>query len=177
MRQLTKIVEKIRSKVARNQNSFGICHNALILNKLGSTSLHTLFSSKQRLHQQNFASENLPYTQIDAFYSLPFQVKNDAFSSVQVEQSGMPTYAVNNELQENEEYSGEDNNLIFTRTYKMCLLCNFNQHYFPFDSQKCFINVSGQMLPLKLFSINELANIFIACGSCSNETSISTRMS
>jgi len=48
---------------------------------------------------------------------------------------------LNEKLQEDEQYDGADNGIIYSRVYKMKLLCKFEQHNYPFDSQTCFIKV------------------------------------
>jgi len=48
---------------------------------------------------------------------------------------------MNDELQENLEYNGTTNSLIFFRNYKMLLICEFEQHNYPFDYQICPITV------------------------------------
>ena len=70
-----------------------------------------------------------------------FQISNDAFSALMINQTGNATASLNSQLQEDEKYQGIDNNLIYSRCFKMKLLCNFEQHFYPFDSQTCSIKV------------------------------------
>ena len=70
------------------------------------------------------------------------QVKNDEFAVLQINQKSNGFLQVNDELQENLEYNGTLNNLRFSRSYKLSLLCDFELHYYPFDSQVCSIKVS-----------------------------------
>jgi hypothetical protein len=71
-----------------------------------------------------------------------FQIMNDAFSSLMINQTGNSTTSLNSQLQEDERYDGTDNNLVYFRSYKMKLLCNFEQHFYPFDTQTCYIKVN-----------------------------------
>ena len=61
---------------------------------------------------------------------------------MQVQQSGTAFVEIDDFLQENEKFNGTDNALIYSRTYKMTLLCNFLLEKFPFDTQICYIVVS-----------------------------------
>jgi hypothetical protein len=69
------------------------------------------------------------------------QISNDPFSSLVVNNSGSSTIILNDNLQEDEQYHGFDNGITYTRVYKMKLLCIFEQHKYPFDSQSCFVKV------------------------------------
>ena len=68
-------------------------------------------------------------------------VKNDEFAILRVNRNGTGYYSINDELQENLKYNGTTNNLIFSRNYKMNLICEFEQHNYPFDYQICPITV------------------------------------
>jgi hypothetical protein len=68
-------------------------------------------------------------------------VVNDEFSSIAIYQETQGFKILNEFLQENIEYKGSENYLIFSRTYKMDLVCEFEQHNFPFDTQTCSIKV------------------------------------
>ena len=71
-----------------------------------------------------------------------FQIKNDDFSTVMIlRNDSKKTLSLNEDLQENEEYDGTTNHVIFTRIYKMTLKCKFDQHNYPFDYQMCSIMV------------------------------------
>jgi hypothetical protein len=69
-------------------------------------------------------------------------VENDHFSSLSVQQSSLGLHILNEFLQEDIQYLGFENYLIYSRTYKMDLVCEFDQHNFPFDTQTCSIKVS-----------------------------------
>jgi len=70
-----------------------------------------------------------------------FQIKNDDFSSLMVDQNKNATKELNIYLQEDERYNGSENNLIYSRTYQIKLMCEFEQHNYPFDHQICKIKV------------------------------------
>jgi len=68
-------------------------------------------------------------------------VENDHFSSITIQQNNPGSKIFNEFLQENIEYQGSENYLIYSRTYKMDLVCEFEQHNFPFDTQTCSVKV------------------------------------
>jgi hypothetical protein len=68
-------------------------------------------------------------------------IENDHFSSLTVQQSSLGIHRLNEFLQENMEFKGSENFLIYSRTYKMNLVCVFEQHNYPFDIQTCSIEV------------------------------------
>ena len=68
-------------------------------------------------------------------------MKNDPYSSVQVQLFGKGLNDINEFLQENEKFNGSENALVYSRMYKMTLLCNFILGKFPFDTQTCYIKV------------------------------------
>jgi hypothetical protein len=70
------------------------------------------------------------------------QISNDPFSSLIVSNIGNSTITLNENFQENNEYDGFNNGITYSRVYKMQLLCIFEQHKYPFDSQTCFIKVN-----------------------------------
>ncbi len=69
-------------------------------------------------------------------------IYNDLLSSLSIYQNGSGIQRIDQYLQENVWYNGSENNLIFLRTYKMGLVCEFDLHYYPFDSQTCSIQVT-----------------------------------
>jgi hypothetical protein len=70
------------------------------------------------------------------------QIKNDDFAILEINQNGTGILNFNKDnLKENLEFDGLSNNLMFSRSYKMSLICNFEQQNYPFDFQKCFIEV------------------------------------
>jgi hypothetical protein len=71
------------------------------------------------------------------------EVSNDPFSSLIVNYTGISKPILNNNLHEDKLYDGADNCIIYSREYKMKLLCEFEQQNFPFDSQTCNIKVKN----------------------------------
>jgi hypothetical protein len=69
-------------------------------------------------------------------------IENDKFSVLTVLQNGTGLQKTNEYLQENIVYKGSENYLVYSRTYKMDLGCEFEQQSYPFDSQTCSIEVS-----------------------------------
>ena len=68
-------------------------------------------------------------------------VVNDEFSSMAIHQDTPGIKTVNEYLQENIKYMGFENYLTYFRIYKMDLVCEFEQHNYPFDIQTCSIKV------------------------------------
>ncbi len=72
------------------------------------------------------------------------QIRNDDFVILKINQNGAGNLSFyKDNLKENLEFDGLSNSLIFSRSYKMSLICNFEQHNYPFDYQKCFIEVKN----------------------------------
>ncbi len=69
-------------------------------------------------------------------------IKNDEFAILKINQNGSAIHNINHNLQENLEYNGTTNNLIFLRNYKMNLICEFELQNYPFDYQTCPIEVN-----------------------------------
>jgi hypothetical protein len=46
------------------------------------------------------------------------------------------------ELSEIESFQGNENPLIYKRTFELDLHCSFDLHWYPFDTQTCLIIVS-----------------------------------
>ena len=59
-----------------------------------------------------------------------------------VKHGGNSSTEINEYLQENEVFDGSSNAMLFSRTYKMALHCNFQHQKYPFDTQRCSIKVS-----------------------------------
>jgi hypothetical protein len=72
-------------------------------------------------------------------------VENDNFALLTIQQSGLGIQILNEFLQENIQYKGSDNYLSYSRTYKIDLVCEFEQHNYPFDVQTCSIKVRKWM--------------------------------
>ena len=76
------------------------------------------------------------------------QIKNDDFSSLTVKKEGNPevqNYKIfpqaTNDFHESEKFTGESNPLVFARNYELKLGCEFMLHFYPFDTQTCFLKV------------------------------------
>jgi hypothetical protein len=78
-------------------------------------------------------------------------IENDALSSINVIMEGNPELNYNSELTIDEEFAGMFNPLIFSRSYEMKFGCDFVLHFYPFDTQHCFINVSKGALQIMTF--------------------------
>jgi len=80
-------------------------------------------------------------------------IKNDALSSLSVKLVGLPELKINSDLQENEEFSGSTNPLVYARNFELILNCEFELHYYPFDTQQCYIVVRVYFL---FITLNEI---------------------
>jgi hypothetical protein len=78
-------------------------------------------------------------------------------SIVRIKRLGNPLKKFNFVLNEFEEYDGSESPLIFENSYELKLNCELDLHYFPFDTQHCFINVSKiyQLLYLQSSTIHK----------------------
>jgi hypothetical protein len=77
-------------------------------------------------------------------------IQIDDLSSLKVMREGQPRLSLNQYLQENEEFLGANNPLVYSRNYDLPLWCEFELHYFPFDHQQCYLTVSY----LKLYTLS-----------------------
>jgi hypothetical protein len=84
------------------------------------------------------------------------QISNDPFSSLIVNDTGNSTIIFNGNLQEDKQYDGSDNGIMYSRVYKMKLLCSFEQQKYPFDSQTCFIKVNKYNFTYKQKKTNQI---------------------
>ncbi len=76
-------------------------------------------------------------------------IKNDALSSLIIKKEGPTTLKLNQNLQENEESTGNSNPLEYARNYELELGCDFQLHNYPFDSQMCSIKVINSIKLLR----------------------------
>ena len=72
-----------------------------------------------------------------------FNVKMDNLASLTVQKRGNYKKTLNEELQEENQFLGEANDLVYDRVYKLNFFCDFELHYYPFDKQKCPVMVSN----------------------------------
>jgi len=68
-------------------------------------------------------------------------VKNTELSVLWVEMSGQPVLKYDLKYQEYLEFKGSENALVYENTYEMKLACHLYLRYYPFDVQRCFLNV------------------------------------
>jgi len=68
-------------------------------------------------------------------------IRVDELSALIVKQQHKPHTILNYDLNENDIYVGSMNPLIFERIYELKLRCEFELHFYPFDIQKCHIQV------------------------------------
>jgi len=78
-------------------------------------------------------------------------MKEDEFSDIMVKHGGNSSTEINEYLQENEVFNGSSNAMLFSRTYKMALHCNFQHQNYPFDTQRCSIKVSTSFHQIVIF--------------------------
>ncbi len=77
-------------------------------------------------------------------------IYNDLLSSLSIYQNGSGVQRIDQYLQENIWHNGSENNLIFLRTYKMDLVCEFDLHNYPFDRQTCSVQVLKKVITKSL---------------------------
>ena len=71
-------------------------------------------------------------------------VKNEPLSVFKVQPGGKPEKRFNFNINEYQEYKGSESFIIYENIYEMNLSCEMELHYYPFDTQHCFIEVSGR---------------------------------
>jgi hypothetical protein len=69
-------------------------------------------------------------------------IKNDQLSSLTIMKRGFGSKKLNLYMQEDFWYNGAENSLVYSRNFKMDFECEFEQLYFPFDTQICSIQVN-----------------------------------
>ena len=70
-------------------------------------------------------------------------IRSDELSSISIKREGSPVLKFSFEQNEFEEFRGRNNPLKYQNTYSLQLICEFNLHYYPFDTQGCLIMVSN----------------------------------
>ena len=73
-------------------------------------------------------------------------IKNEELSAIKVRKLSNPETKFNFQLHEHQEYEGTENPLVFENSYELKLGCELELHYYPFDTQHCFIKVSNDLL-------------------------------
>ena len=91
---------------------------------------HTI---RERLWVPNLVFENNP----NGWF-----VRNEPLSVLRVQQKGHPGMKFDFKIHEYQEYTGAENPIVFENIYEMKLSCEMELHYYPFDTQHCFILVS-----------------------------------
>ena len=78
------------------------------------------------------------------FYNSPkrYFIKSDALSSISIRCEGTSNNKFSFEQNEYDEFQGNENSIIFENMYDLQLTCKFEFHFYPFDTQQCFIMVS-----------------------------------
>lgn len=69
-------------------------------------------------------------------------VKNEPLSVFKVQQDGNPVKKFNFRINEYQEYKGSENPILYENIYEMSLTCEMELHFYPFDTQHCFIQVN-----------------------------------
>ncbi len=68
-------------------------------------------------------------------------IKVDLYSSLTIQRQGEPSLLPPADLTENYIFKGSENPLMYNDTYDLSLHCNFLLVNYPFDTQKCTIQV------------------------------------
>ena len=68
-------------------------------------------------------------------------IANEALSTLSVKKDGSPERKFSFQLNEYEEYDGEMTPLVYGNMFDLKLMCELDLHFYPFDTQTCFIKV------------------------------------
>ena len=66
---------------------------------------------------------------------------NDDKTTMDIVKTGNPEYSIPRELHESVFFKGSENTIRYAREYQMVFQCNYDLHYYPFDTQICTIDV------------------------------------
>ena len=66
---------------------------------------------------------------------------NEALSTINIEKEGNFEIKFNFHLNEYHEYHGITTPFVYENTFDMWFLCELDLHFYPFDTQTCFIKV------------------------------------
>ena len=80
----------------------------------------------------------------------------DGDSEVTVTRESEFVRSESNVVEEINIFNGEANRLTYERIYTKTLRCDFQLQLYPFDSQKCFVDISTKKLDLHSVVINPL---------------------
>ena len=75
-------------------------------------------------------------------------VRNEALSTLSIKKEGNFERKFSFEMNEYEEYDGKMTPFVYANTYDMKLMCELDLHFYPFDTQTCYIKV--RRIPGKL---------------------------
>ena len=102
-------------------------------------------------------------------------IENDEMSILFAQPKAEPETKFNFDLNEYQEFKGSSNPIIYENTYMMKVGCELELHYYPFDTQKCYIVVgfiSSKLTPYLLANFQINNNSFTALHN-QNNTEIS----
>ena len=91
-------------------------------------------------------------------------VKNKHLAVFKVQREGHPEERFNFKMNEHLEYKGSENPIFYENIYEMKLACEMELHFYPFDTQRCFIRVKTfpsfriRFLYYKLITLNNSLN-------------------
>jgi hypothetical protein len=94
------------------------------------------------------------------FYNNPERnyILTDPLSILSIRREGKAAKKFNFQLNEFEEFKGNENTLFFENLLEMKLTCDLELHYYPFDTQHCFITV-------RLITIHHATNLLFHEGN------------
>lgn len=77
------------------------------------------------------------------FYNNPETnyVKIDPLTTLYIQKEGQPENGFNFTLNEYQQFKGSENGLVYENMYELKFHCELELHFYPFDTQHCFLNV------------------------------------
>ena len=76
-------------------------------------------------------------------------VKNELLSVLRIQREGILEDKFDFQHNEYKWYKGAENPVSFENIYEMKLACEMELHFYPFDTQRCYIQVSKIMVQVK----------------------------
>ena len=70
-------------------------------------------------------------------------IANEALSTLSIKKEGSFERSFNFELNEFEEFDGAVTPVVYGNTLDLKLMCELELHFYPFDTQNCYIKVRG----------------------------------
>ena len=102
------------------------------------------------LYQDDYL--NVPSKEVNEKFWIPIfvfgnskhnlQIPIDSKEKVLVKRRGIQRMADQNHLNETAYFLGSENPLLLSRDFTLKFKCDFNLHYFPFDTQSCMIMIN-----------------------------------